>query len=614
MRIGIVVLLAGAVSAKAAVAGDAPPPRPEALGSRGLSVVAIGDSNTETGNWVQPLAAEMERAFGHFGSGYRGLGGVRPDQLVGNARHPELQPWLRLSATGEWDVHYGEGEFAQFAPDNAARVGKTPGARVRAEFHGRSVRVFHLVGRDLGSMRLLLDGKEVRTVDCKDPSVPDERRYDLRAAELTDLSAGRHALEIEVAAGRVVPLGIDVRSAPSAAASAGPVALVHKWGRSSSTSAHHVQIKAHIHEQALRLLSPDAVVTMLGTNDHNMAGNTSPVVMRNTAELVRRVRSAAPQAGVLILSTLEFNPTPVSAWLLKGYLEDWPRLAGALGVSYWDLHGWMLPRWRDRVYKGEEIHFSPEGGRALAAELFPRLRDLKAGPAPAPGRSAGSPADPASLPVREQILAWFAADGPVELDADARVRAWKSTLPGFGEAAAVQPLAELRPALAADAIAGKPAVRFSGGQFLVMATGWGTRGFAMVWKARKPQGCPLADGRMYYEHFGPGAPGTGKPLDPKRAKAGKWFLDGREVKAEDLGYPLDGPHILVWSGEGFANVDLIGHHRCFDGDSGMKEPRVSFLDADIAELLLRINVDFPDAERVRLEDYWAGKYGIKLNR
>jgi hypothetical protein len=38
------------------------------------------------------------------------------------------------------------------------------------------------------------------------------------------------------------------------------------------------------------------------------------------------------------------------------------------------------------------------------------------------------------------------------------------------------------------------------------------------------------------------------------------------------------------------------------------------LDADIAELLLRINVDFPDAERVRLEDYWAGKYGIKLNR
>jgi hypothetical protein len=41
---------------------------------------------------------------------------------------------------------------------------------------------------------------------------------------------------------------------------------------------------------------------------------------------------------------------------------------------------------------------------------------------------------------------------------------------------------------------------------------------------------------------------------------------------------------------------------------------VSYLDADVAELLLRINLGFTDEERIALEDYWAEKYGIKLNR
>jgi hypothetical protein len=157
-------------------------------------------------------------------------------------------------------------------------------------------------------------------------------------------------------------------------------------------------------------------------------------------------------------------------------------------------------------------------------------------------------------------------------------------------------------------------LRFEGGQFLIMDTSWGTRGWAAVWKARQPQGCLLADGRTYYEKFGPGTPGSGKLLDPKLATPGRWFLDGREVKAEDLTYPLDGPHILIFSGEAFVNADLIGHHRCFNQDAGIKEPRMSYLDADVAELFLRINLGFTDAERITLEDYWAKKYGIALQR
>ncbi len=587
-----------------------PPPTPKALNGVGLAVLAIGDSNTEIGNWVQPLADDLSTASGYCGSGYRSFGGNKPDHVVGNARHPELQPYLTLSASGEWELQYGEGLFSVYAPDNAARVGKIPGARLKAEFYGASVRVFYLAGKDLGRFRLLLDGTEVKQVNCADDTVPDERKYDFQRVELPDLKLGWHTLEIEVVAGPVVPLGLDTRTTPSAT---GPVALVHKWGRSSSTSSHHVGIKPHIHEQALKLLAPDVVLTMLGTNDHNMSGSTSPVVMRNTATLVRRIRAATPPARILILSTLKFQPATMSAWLLQGYLEDWPTLAASLGVAYWDVYGWMLPRFSDYTYQGEGIHFSPAGGKRLATELAGQIRSLKPQAAPPVDAFVGAAADPAR-PGFGQILAWYSADGPLQLDSAGRVSKWLSCVPGFGSASASQFIAAMRPLLVNKAIGGKPALRFEGGQFLLADTGWGTRGWAAVWKARQPQGCLLADGRTYYEKFGPGTPGSGKLLDPKLATPGRWFLDGKEVKADELVYPLDGPHILVFSGEAFVNADLIGHHRCFNQDTGMKEPRVSYLDADVAELLLRINLNFSDAERFKLEDYWAKKYGIALQR
>ena len=588
-----------------------PPPTPNALNGAGLAVLAIGDSNTEMGNWVQPLADDLSKASGYCGSGYRGFGGPKPDIVIGNARHPELQPYLVLSASGEWELQYGEGLFSAYAPDNAARVGKTPGARLKAEFYGASVRVFYLAGQDLGQFRLLLDGKEVKQVQCADDSVPDEQKYEFRGVELADLALGWHTLEIEVVEGPVVPLGLDTRTTPSAT---GPVALVHKWGRSSSTSSHHVGVKPHIHEQALKMLAPDVAVTMLGTNDHNMSGSTSPVVMRNTATLVRRIQAATPAARILILSTLKVqNTSPTSAWLLDGYLEDWPKLAASLGVAYWDVYAWMLPNFSDYTYQGEGIHFSPEGGALLATELAGQIRSLKPQAAPPEDAVVEASADDTQAGFK-QVLAWFSADGPMALDKDGRVTKWISCVPGFGAASASQSIAAKRPLFVKDALSGKPVLRFEGGQFL---TGdgdksWGTMGWAAVWKARQPQGCLLADGRTYYEKFGPGTPGSGKLLDPELATPGRWFLDGREVKAEDLAYPLDGPHILNFSGGPIVNADLIGHHRCFNNDIGMKEPRESYLDADVAELFVRYA--FTDEERMELEDYWAGKYGIKLNR
>jgi hypothetical protein len=355
---------------------------------------------------------------------------------------------------------------------------------------------------------------------------------------------------------------------------------------------------------------------MLGTNDHGMTGNTSPVVMRNTATLVRRIRAATPAARILILSTLKVqNTPPMSAWLLDGYLEDWPKLASSLGVAYWDFYEWMLPNFSDYTYPEDGIHLSPEGGQLLATELAGQIRSLKPQAAPPEDAVVEAAADDTQAGFKQgQNYAWFSADGPMALDKDGRVTKWISCVPGaFADASASQFIAAKRPLLVKDALSGKPVLRFEGGQFLTVDgdKSWGTMGWAAVWKARQPQGCLLADGRTYYEKFGPGTPGSGKMLDPELATPGRWFLDGREVKAEDLAYPLDGPHILIFSGGPIVNADLIGHHRCFNGDIGM-EPRESYLDADVAELFVRYA--FTDKERMELEDYWAGKYGIKLNR
>jgi len=66
---------------------------------------------------LKSLADDLSKSSGYCGSGYRGFGGFKPDLVVGNARHPELQPYLVLSASGEWELQYGEGLFSAYAPN-----------------------------------------------------------------------------------------------------------------------------------------------------------------------------------------------------------------------------------------------------------------------------------------------------------------------------------------------------------------------------------------------------------------------------------------------------------------------------------------------------------------
>jgi lysophospholipase L1-like esterase len=584
-----------------------PAPRPADLPSgRGLATVVMGDSNTEIGNVTGGLMHAYERAYGYFGSGYRGLGGSGATAFTGNGSSGVYSPYFRLSLSGTWQNFYGDGELAVYSPDTTARRSSTAGSRITMDFYGDSARVFYLASPGAGSFRFIVNGTPGATVSTADASVPSSRTYDLKVAPLTGLTLGWNQVHLEVVSGTVSLVGVDTR------VGTGSAALVHKWGRSSSATRDHFNVRRHIHEQAAALLAPDLVGTMLGTNDHNIFGISSAQVMRNTAELLDRARAGAPSARLAVFSTLANDVVSGSGWLRAHYLGDWPQLAAGINAGYVNVYARTASDINAYVYPDDRIHFSPTGGAMLGDWLFQQLLALGVTPAPAAPPAAGSASGYAGLPVPGQLYAWLRADGPMQVDADGGVALWSSLA---GETTnSFQPVPGWRPKLISNALNGRPAVRFDGVDDHIVANAIGTSSYAVVWRADAAQGALFADGRSFFERFGPG-PGDGdnRLLTPGRAETGRWFLNGREINADQVVYPTSGWQILVFVGDGQPTIDLIGT-TSYSGGDFFQGARRTWLKGDVAEIIVQGNIPITTTERTAIEDYLSARYGIPLER
>jgi hypothetical protein len=101
--------------------------------------------------------------------------------------------------------------------------------------------------------------------------------------------------------------------------------------------------------------------------------------------------------------------------------------------------------------------------RELALGLAHVKTSAKAAPSDAPDRSDGSDA-----PSKEKLTLWLRADQGITADAQGRVSRWQDESAGKHDAA--QPSESAQPTLVADALNGKPALRFDGkGRFLNIA-------------------------------------------------------------------------------------------------------------------------------------------------
>ena len=418
MKYSILILLGMMNLALAEPAAPVPPePKPSALPA-GLNILMVGDSNTEIGHIPGGLARRLEEKFGFFGTGYRSLSAI-----IGMGSG--YLPYLRLSHDPGWELYAmvgGPGTPAKpfLSPDGTGLMGKSAGLTATVEFWGTAIDIFSLDGPSFaGEFSAEVDGRAPLVVK----SASAERT--VRKTTISDLKAGWHTLQISTLTGSpVFLLGVNARNETS---TAGPVATLHKWGKGWATTADFTKIDETIFTSAVRELSPDVTVVLLGTNDHNLAGNNRDQFAANLRVILDRIRSGAPHSKILVVSTIQVN-SPWSNNGLKEYRGILPELCAELGVSYWDMSGWFGTYAENQAagHMLDDVHVNEKGGDKIAGQLFEEVLRVATQPPLAavtktePIHTKGLPVPtlPAQVP---GLVAWWSAAGALTQTADGLV-------------------------------------------------------------------------------------------------------------------------------------------------------------------------------------------------
>jgi lysophospholipase L1-like esterase len=526
------------------VAPVPPEPKPSALPA-GLNVLIVGDSNTEIGHISGGLARRLEENFGFFGTGYRSLSAI-----IGMGSG--YLPYLKLSHDPSWELYAMVGGPSKpakpfLSPDGTGLMGKAAGLTATVEFWGTAIDIFSLAGRSF-------DGEFSAEVDGRAPLVVKSASAErtVRKTTVSGLKPGWHTLRIStLSASPVLLLGVNAQNETS---SPGPVATVHKWGKGWATTADFAQIDETVFTSAVRELSPDVTVVLLGTNDHNLAGNNRDQFAANLRVILDRIRSGAPQTKILVVSTIQVN-SPWSNNGLKEYRGILPELCKEAGVSYWDMSGWFGTYAENKAAEHmlDNVHVNEKGGDKIAGQLFEEVLRVATQPAltPAPNadlvRTEGSPLPtlPAEVP---GLVAWWSAAGGLTQTADGLV---SLAVDQSGQKTnADAPWQASRPSLVK--VEGLPVLRFDGkGNHLRFSRMLRARTIILLARIDYPIfGHPYFNTRP----FSMSATKPGKALSSQYASEavtkGLAFLNGKPVvpgDQDEAGMELDGENFQILS-------------------------------------------------------------------
>ncbi len=190
-----------------------------------------------------------------------------------------------------------------------------------------------------------------------------------------------------------------------------------------------------------------------------------------TARVPRRAKGFAvntPTAVVVDLGT-EFGVIVTPGEDGAAAVEEVHVFTGRVEVEYQKAD---LPK--QRLTANEAVRISVAGEQVEVEQLAASERDrFPQDIAPNGDSTLGQPLPPDQHPpVTQGLTLWLSADGATRVDLQGRVGVWEDMRTGDNTRAqnATQNEGERRPVIVADAIAGHPAVRFDGDDFLYLTT------------------------------------------------------------------------------------------------------------------------------------------------
>ena len=347
-----------------------------------LVVVCIGDSNTEGATYTVALRELLQGCYGERGIGYHTFGervpvpGAPQIERKGNWENlrvgPELPPapwfapdllWTTTTDTqAVINVAFPLGDWGRAAD----RLGRVYDGQQR-------VRIHYQTGPGLGSFGVIAGAAEMFRVNC----AAAQSGYGITDAFLAD------GFRIASIQGPVTLLGFDgIRASyqHGQPTLAGGV-VVHAVGRSWGQAAHFCRIEQETFDKFLGATKPDLITVLLGTNDMHNEGQ--PERFRtNLATLVKKLKQAAPEIGILLIACPEATQTRV------GFAADYRDIVRAVAAqnqcAFWPLTDLIGSRSRDWTREGffaDGLHYNRLGGslwaRLLLRQLGFDLNDLK---------------------------------------------------------------------------------------------------------------------------------------------------------------------------------------------------------------------------------------------
>ena len=332
-----------------------------------LTIACFGDSNTEAPTYTVALRDILQGCYGDRGTGYFTFSTSRAPI----PRGPEAK------YTGNWQ-YLAEPTGPQepcpppyYAMDGYWTTSEDAKAALNVQFPAvpggaiHRVRVHYQVGPGLGTFSILIGGWECARVNC----AADKPGYAVSAPFLTE------QFSIANLAGKVILFGCDfdrckfVKGENTLPGGALVYAFGHGWGMAR----HRSPTDEQAFKACFDAVKPDLVTILFGTNDMHNDGR--PAMYRQAmTELVTKIRQAAPDVGILLITCPEAGQTR------EGAATQFAAIAGEVAAAHqcacWDWRPLLGAHSRPAEQQGwmnDGLHYGPVGGSAFAHLLLRQL-------------------------------------------------------------------------------------------------------------------------------------------------------------------------------------------------------------------------------------------------
>ena len=336
--------------------------------SNGLSVLIIGDSNTENGLISLALADTLRNYFGvaSMGTGYIPLNSsfyeIRDGRVTGVTIFYQTGSWTLM------DMFEGTRLSAKpyLSPNGHWLKSSAANAAVAVTFPGSNgVDVYCLSDAGGGIFSVIVDNLTKFTVNTA-----GSRR--VLKTPVTGLAPGNHTMQLKVlsvpASGNVTLLGFDSRNDLPGVTKR---SVVHNWGNGYAATPDFLNIDSTVFASGLQELSPDIVVVLLGTNDHLQDSRSATEFKANLIAILNMIRAAGFAGRIMLVSTFMTNDASGANLIPQYRATSWPQAAAETGVAYWDMSTWF-GAWNSALMM-DGAHCNQAGGKKIAAEMLHQI-------------------------------------------------------------------------------------------------------------------------------------------------------------------------------------------------------------------------------------------------